>query len=104
MAQRQAGYDACMQGANSVGAAQDAAYQWWLNGQNASYAANQTWIQGVIYGEGNYTNPVTGATMSLPFAPAAGTTYQSPSGNHMVFDPATNTWREVGGVGVFQGQ
>lgn len=104
MAQRQAGFDSYMQGVNSVGAAQDAAYQSWLNGQNASYAANQAWIQGVIWGEGNYTNPVTGATMSLPFAPAPGTIYQSPGGNQMYFDPSTNSWREVGGGGVFQGQ
>lgn len=104
MAQRQAGFDAWMQGVQSNSAAQEAAHNAWMDSQAGSYEANQAWIQGVIWGEGNYTNPVTGATMSLPFAPAPGTTYLSPNGNQMVFDPSTNTWREVGGGATFHGQ
>lgn len=101
MAQRQAGFDSWMQGVQSNAAAQDASYNAWMNSQNQSYEANQAWIQGVIWGEGNYTNPGTGTTMSLPFAPAQGWNYQSPAGNPLWFDANSNTWYEMGPGGSY---
>lgn len=36
-----------------------------------------------------------GAPYQLPFAPAAGTTYQPPEGNPLVFDSPQNIWYQV---------
>src|SRR5690606_11424089 len=89
MAQNQAAFDAYQQGRADLSATQDAAFNAWMANQNAMYEANQGFIQGVIYEEGNYTNPSTGQTMSLPFAPNNNWAYQSPAGNPLWFDPSS---------------
>ena len=98
MAQQQAGFDAYMQGVAGVAAAQDAAFDSWMAGQQSSYEAHQGFVQGVIYEEGNYTNGA-GQTMSLPFAPGTNYSYQSPAGNPLWFDATNNVWYEVDPAG-----
>ncbi len=94
MAQQQAGFDAYMEGIAGVAAAQDAAFDSWMAGQQSSYEAHQGFVQGVIREEGNYTNGA-GQTMSLPFAPSNSWTYQSPAGNPLWFDATNNVWYEI---------
>lgn len=99
MAQNQASFDAYQQTVADRSATQDANFNSWMANQNAMYEANQGFIQGVIYEEGNYTNPNTGQTMSLPFAPSNNWAYQSPAGNPLWFDQSSNVWYEVDPAG-----
>lgn len=76
-------------------AANDASFNSWMQQQGSQYAAGQAFIQGVIHEESNYTNPVTGTTYSLPFAPSAGGTYQTHDGYPLVFDATGGTWYQL---------
>ena len=101
MAQNQASFDAYMTGLQESSAARDAQFDAWMAGQESSYRSHQDYVQGAIHGEADYTDPTTGQTMSLPYAPDPNWSYQTPAGNPLWFDATTNTWYEVAPNGFY---
>jgi len=63
---------------------------------NADPTRTADFIQTVIWGEADYTNPNTGETHSLPFAPDPGWEYSSADGNPLTYDETIDTWYDGG--------
>ena len=82
-------------------AAFDAQNQQWHADQAARDQANSDWIDTVIWGLDDYSSGAGGPTYQLPFAPAAGQTYQTPLGNPLVFDQSQNVWYQIGPDGTY---
>lgn len=82
-------------------AAFDAQNARWYEDQGAMAQANADWLNTTIWGVGDYSSGAGGATYQLPFAPAPGTTYQTPEGNPLVFDSSQNIWYQVGPDGSY---
>ena len=79
----------------------DAQNAQWHADQAARDQANTDWINTVIWGLDDYSAGAGGPTYQLPFAPAAGQTYQTPLGNPMVFDQSQNVWYQIGPDGTY---
>lgn len=56
-------------------------------------------IQGVIYEQGDYSNPYTGEVYDLPMVADPDWNYVSPSGNDLSYNDITGTWTEVDSFG-----
>jgi hypothetical protein len=97
MANQQAAFEAGQQSHAELTATYDANNQAWQQTQNAGDYSQQQYIQTNIYEEATYTNPTTGSSYSLPYYPSQNTSYQTPQGQPLTFDYATNTWYQLDG-------
>lgn len=94
-ASQQASFDAWMAGVKQRDAANDAAMAAWWQQQQAQEAGVADFNRTVIREEDQYTDPTTGTTYDLPYAPSQNTYYQTPTGLPLVFDPAFNVWYQI---------
>lgn len=94
-ASQQASFDAWMAGVQQRDAANDAAMAAWWQQQQSQEAGVADFNRTVIREEAQYTDPGTGTTYDLPYAPSQNTYYQTPTGLPLVFDPAFNVWYQI---------
>lgn len=98
LAANNAAFQARMASQQSAWDAQNAQ---WKADQAARDQANTDWINTVIWGLDDYSAGAGGPTYQLPFAPAAGQTYQTPLGNPLVFNQSQNVWYQIGPDGTY---
>lgn len=68
-------------------------------GTGMSGTGSSDFIQGVIYEQGDYSNPYTGEIYDLPMVADPNWDYVSPSGNDLSYNGITGTWTEVDSFG-----
>lgn len=94
-AAQQARFDSWMTGVKERDAANDAAFNAWMQQQAAQQESHNDWLRGAILGVDQYADPNTGTAYFLPYAPSQGTYYQTPAGLPLVFDASRNTWYQI---------
>ena len=101
MADQQAANAAHNASVQEQSAANDASFNAWMQGQADQQKAHENYMDGAIRGVGDYSDPSTGTTYTLPYAPSQGTWYQTPDGLPLVFDSGSNIWYQIDANGMY---
>ncbi len=78
--------------ANTSSGILDMQHEGFMNRSAVQSAGQTNLVQGAVYGESTFTNPISGVGYSLPVYPDPNTRHTTPDGYPLSFDYQTGTW------------